>query len=121
MRLEKVHEAELERRKGSARKTVIQVIWLLISFVIAYFVSTLVIFSPDNGLLTHDQIYRTLQLSRSSIKEWMITGAIMIIIVFFMQMFLFIGFALASCEGRRRPGTPSLYSRHKDPQDSRFD
>jgi hypothetical protein len=121
MRLEKKRDAELARRQGSAKRTVIQFIWLAISIAIAYFLCTLVILNPDGGLLTYNEVYRALSLSRADIPEWAILGAFMFIIVFVMQFFLFIGFFLSSSEGRRRPGTPSLHSRNKDPLDNRFD
>ncbi len=121
MRLEKKHDAELANRQGNAKRTIIQFIWLAISFVIAYFLCTLVIFNPDEGLLTYNEIYRALSISRADIPEWVIMGVFMLIIVFAMQFFLFIGFFISSQEGRRRPGTPSLYSRNKDPLDNKFD
>ncbi len=121
MRLDKKHDAELARRRGNAVRTIIQFIWLAISFVIAYFLCTLVIFNPDGGLLTYNEVYRALAVSRADIPQWVILGAFMLLIVIAMQFFLFIGFFLSSYEGRRRPGTPSLYSRNKDPLDDRFD
>lgn len=121
MRLDKKREAELMKRQGSARKTVIQIIWLAISAVIAFFLCTLVIFSPENGLLTYGQVYRALALPRATVPEWAILGAFMLLIVLIMQFVLFIGFAFTSFEGRRRPGTASLHSRNKDPLDDRFD
>ncbi len=121
MRLEKKREAEISQRKGNAGRTVIQVIWLAISFVIAYFLCTLIIFNAEEGLLTYNEVYRALSISRADFPEWAILGAFMLIIVFAMQFFLFIGFFLSSYEGRRRPGTPSLYSRNKDPLDNKYD
>ena len=118
MRLEKMREAEVARRKGSARKTLIQFVWLIFSFIVAYFVCTLVVFNTGNGLLTYDQVYQALQMSRSTVKEWMILGAFMFVIVFFMQVFMLIGFFLVSYEGRRKPGIPSLHSPNKDPLDN---
>lgn len=121
MRLDKKHDVEISRRRGNAMRTIIQSIWLIISFVIAYFLCTLVIFRPDEGLLSYNEIYRAFSISRADIPEWVILGIFMVIIVFAMQFFLFIGFFISSQEGRRRPGTPSLYSRNKDPLDDRFD
>lgn len=121
MRLEKKNEAELARRQGQARRTIIQLIWLLISFGIAYVVATRVIFAPTDGLLTYREVYRWLQLSSSSLPQWVILGAVMLLLVFVMQFLFFIGFFVASGEGRRRTGTPSLHSRHKDPLDNTYD
>lgn len=121
MRLDKKRDFEISRRQGNARRTIIQAIWLFISFIAAYFISVLLIFKPDGGLLTYDDIYQGLSVSRADVPEWVILGAFMLIIVFAMQFLLYIGFFLSSQEGRRRPGTPSLYSRNKDPMDDRFD
>ncbi len=120
MRLDKKREAALMKRQGAARKTIIQTIWLLISAVIAYFLCTLFIFAPENGLLTYNEVYRLTGIPRS-VPEWAILAAVILLIVIFMQLFLLIGFAFGSSEGRRRPGTPSLYSRNKDPLDNKFD
>ena len=118
MRLEKKKDAELAKRKGQARKTILQVIWLAISFVVAYLLATLVIF---NGLITYTDVYRSLSISRNDIPEFAILGGVMLIIVFVMQFVFFIGYFLTSYEGRRRPGDPSLYSRNKDPLDNKWD
>ncbi|MCA9973107.1 MAG: hypothetical protein KC425_22970 [Anaerolineales bacterium] len=121
MRLEKKADAELARRQGQARRTVIQLIWLLISFVVAYFVATRVIFAPAEGLLTYQQVYRWLQISSNDLPQWVILGAVMLLIVIVMQFVFFIGYFAASPEGRRRTGTPSLHSRSKDPLDNTYD
>lgn len=121
MRLDKQKEAALAKRQGQARKTIIQLIWLGISFVVAYFVATLYILAPDNGLITYRQIYSALQISSSKVPQGVILGAVMLIIVFIMQFVFFIGYFFTSYEGRRRPGTPSLYSRNEDPLDNKFD
>lgn len=120
MRLDKKREAALMKRQGAARKTVIQTIWLVISAVIAYFLCTLVIFSPENGLLTYNEVYRVVGIP-PAVPQWAILVAFILLIVIVMQFFLLIGFAFSSSEGRRRPGTPSLHSRNKDPLDNKFD
>ena len=112
MRLEKKREEELERRKGSTGKTIIQFVWLLISFVIAYFVVKYIF---DTGYLTYNMIYGV-GIPRS-IPTIVITGVLMLVVVVIMQFFLFIGFMFANPEGRRRTGDPTLKSKTKDPYD----
>lgn len=114
MRLEKLREEEAAKRKGSAFKTIVQLIWLLLSFIAAYFLTQYLF---EQQILSYNTIYRILAVSPRSLPQFVITGAIMLIIVFIMQMFLFLGFFFASPEGRRRPGQPSLYSRNPDPLD----
>ncbi|MBE2201186.1 MAG: hypothetical protein IAE79_21410 [Anaerolinea sp.] len=121
MRLDKKRDAELAKRKGQTQKTIIQLIWLVISFFIAYFIATLVIFAPENGLITYRQIYSALQIPSSKMPQEVILGGVMLIIVFIMQFIFFIGYFVASYEGRRRTGTPSMYSRNEDPLDNKFD
>ncbi len=112
MRLEKKHEEELEKRKGLAGKTIIQVIWLIISFIIAYF---LVQYLINNNYLSYSMIYGV-GIPRE-VPEVVILLTLMLFIVVAMQFFLFIGFAFTNPEGRRRTGTPTLHSRTKDPYD----
>ncbi|MCB9421467.1 MAG: hypothetical protein H6667_16810 [Ardenticatenaceae bacterium] len=112
MRLDQKREEELERRKGKTGKTIIQFIWLLISFVVAYFVVKFII---DAGYLTYNMIYGV-GIPRS-IPTIVITIVLMFVVVVFMQFFLFIGFMVANPEGRRRTGDPTLKSRTKDPYD----
>lgn len=112
MRLEKKHEEELEKRRGLAGKTIIQFIWLLISFAIAYFLVN-ALFS--GGYISHNMVYNV-GLSRK-VPEIAIEIVLMFVVVVAMQFFLFIGYAFANPEGRRRTGDPSLHSRSKDPYD----
>jgi hypothetical protein len=121
MRLQRKQEEELARRKGNAGKTIIQFVWLLISFVLAYFLANYLF---NSEVITEEAIVDTLldlislvggSVSAASIPGWLVLGVVMLVIVFFMQLFLFIGFALASPEGRQRTGDPSLRTRH--PQD----
>lgn len=121
MRLERKREEELARRKGNTGRTIIQFVWLLISFVLAYFLATYLF---NSEVITEEAMVNTLldlaalvglSVSAADIPGWLVLGLVMLVIVFFMQLFLFIGFALASPEGRRRTGEPSLRTRH--PQD----
>lgn len=116
MRIEKKREEELAQRKGLTKRTIAQLIWLGLSFVIGYFVAQYLF---DSGVLTPSLFYVQLFIPRA-VPEW---GLILIttfaIVVVFQILFAF-GFILASPEGRRRTGEPSMYSRHKDPFDSNY-
>jgi hypothetical protein len=112
MRLEKKHEEELEKRRGLAGRTIIQFIWLLISFAIAYFLVKALF---NGGYINHRMVY-DVGISRK-VPEIAIEIVFMFIVVVAMQFFLFIGYAFANPEGRRRTGDPTLQSRTKDPYD----
>lgn len=116
MKLEKVKDQELRQRKGQARRTVIQLVWLAISAAIGYVLAEYVVFAED-GLLTYGQVYRWLSISPNDLPSWVILAAVVAIVVFIMQFFLLMGFFVTSAEGRRRPGDPTLHSRNKDPMD----
>jgi hypothetical protein len=68
MRLEKKNEEMLARRKGLTGRTIIQTIWLAISFVAAYFFINYLI---DQDYISYDQIYNGFSLPRS-VPEWAI-------------------------------------------------
>lgn len=112
MRLERKREEEIAKRQGMAGKTIIQFIWLLISFVVAYFVVKFVI---DAGYISYNMIY-SVGIPRS-IPPIVIMLVLMFVVVVAMQFFLFFGFMLANPEGRRRTGNPTLQSRSEDPYD----
>ncbi|NJN54511.1 MAG: hypothetical protein HC804_07010 [Anaerolineae bacterium] len=113
MRLEKKRNEELSKRKGMSGRTVVFVIWLGISFVVAYF---LVEYMFDMGYLSEKFYYTDLALPRNWPIEAM-KGVTMFLIVIVMQVVMSLGFMLASPEGRRRTGEATLYSRNKDPFD----
>jgi preprotein translocase subunit SecE len=113
MRLEKKRQEQLGKRKGLAGKTVIFVIWLLISFAIAYFL-TEYLFSE--GYLTERIYYTDLRLP-TSIPLNGLKFITMFVIVVVMQIVFTLGYMIASPEGRRRTGDATLYSRNKDPFD----
>jgi hypothetical protein len=112
MKLEKKRDEEMAARKGMTGKTIIAFIWLAISGVIAYF---LVNYLFETDVLSYGTFYG-LGIPRS-VPQWVITGVLIILIVIIMQTFLMLGFMLASPEGRRRTGDPSLYSHNKEPFD----
>lgn len=113
MRLEKKRDEELAKRKGLAGRTVVMVIWLGLSFTVAYFL-TEYMFSA--GYLTEAFFYNELRIPAavSSMGLKLIT---MSLIVVSMQIIFYLGFFMASPEGRRRTGDPTLHSRNRDPFD----
>jgi hypothetical protein len=119
MRLEKKDQVEIAERKGLTIRTIIQIIWLLISFGIAYFVLEVL---EENGYISYPQLRRALslppELPNWATQDWVLQGAIMLIFVVIMQFVLFLAFVWFSPEGRRRPGDATVQSRHKDPFDS---
>lgn len=116
MRLEKKNEERLAQRKGLTGKTIIQVIWLLTTGVLAYF---FVNYLFSQGIVTTGMFYNQLLIPRSvpeiGLKLIMVLGLVIV-----MQIFFSLGYIIASPEGRRRTGDASMYSRNKDPFDDRF-
>lgn len=116
MHLEQLRDAEMAKRKGQTRRTLIQTIWLLLTGTAAYFLTSM-LFAQNESL--YGTLYR-----QFSIPAWVPTAvifwAIVIIIVLLMQLVFILSFMMASSEGRRRPGDPSLHSRNQDPFDDRF-
>ncbi|KAA3657027.1 MAG: hypothetical protein DWQ04_29350 [Chloroflexi bacterium] len=118
MRIQKKQDEEIARRKGMTTKTIIQVIWLGISGVVAYFLINFMIESEEVGF-NYNTLYNQLFIPRT-IPKWVLLGVMILIFVLVMQMFLALGFAFASPEGRRKTGKPSLYSQNKDPFDDGY-
>jgi hypothetical protein len=116
MRIEKKNEEMLSRRKGLTGRTIIQVIWLLISFVVAYF---LINYLFNEEIITYQRVYRELGLP-NSVPEGAVLFGMMFLVVFVMQFFLILGFMFGNPEGRRKLGTPSMKSRNKDPFDDHY-
>jgi type VI protein secretion system component VasF len=110
MRLEQKKDEELAARKGMTGKTIITFIWLIISGVAAYFLITYLI---DQDYLSLSIFYQ-LGVPRA-VPDWVFFALLILAVVLFMQFFLLFGFMLASPEGRRHTGDPSLHSHSKDP------
>lgn len=115
MRLERKKEEEISKRRGLTVKTLIQVVWLLISGVVAYFLLTY-LEQSDEVNFSYGMVYNIFNIP-GSVPPWIVLGGMILIFVLIMQLFLSLGFIIASPEGRRRTGDPSLHSRNKDPFD----
>ena len=116
MRIEKKKEQELARRKGLTRRTVIQVIWLLISGVIGYFIVQALF---GGGYLSMDFFRNDLAIPQA-VPDIAIQGALVLLIVFVMQFFLILGYVVASPQGRARSGQPTAYSSNPDPLENEY-
>lgn len=114
MRIEKVRQEQLRRRRGLARRTFLQAIWLLFCLAIAYFVAQWLL---AEQYLTYEFFYRQLFVPRS-VPEEVILGAIILTIVILFQFFILIGYLFGSSEGRARTGVASAESKNPDPLDS---
>ena len=106
MRLEKKKDEEIAKRQGMTGRTIIAFIWLSISAVAAFF---LVKYMFDTNVLRYRTFY-DMGLP-TQIPDWAIMIGMVILVVAIMQIFLMVGFMIASPEGRRRTGDPTLYSR----------
>ncbi len=110
MRIDRRRDMELARRKGFARRTVIQSVWLLLSAAATYF---FVRYLMDNNYLSFDLVYRQLALP-SWLPEWALLLALIVLGVVILQFFFFLAFALVSPDGRAQTGRATPYSRNKD-------
>ncbi len=113
MQLDARHEAELARRHGRARRTVLMLIWLAISAGLAYAIARWLV---TTAVIRPEAAYRQLSLP-AWVPEWAIFAGLVLLIVIAMQLLLILGYVLFSPEGHRRLGRPSLDSRHPDPLD----
>lgn len=116
MRLDAKRERELARRKGFAFRTIVAVVWLAICFGLAYLLMNYLF---DNDILSYNFFYSRLFFP-AEISETMILIGSMIVVVVIINFFVLVGYALASPTGRRRPGTPSMYSQDPDPDDQKY-
>ena len=114
MRLDKVRDQEQAQRQGNTGRTLIQLIWSGISFVIAYFVSEWLF---ARGIFTPQMAYAG-GVPRI-LPEWVIQAGIMLLMVIVMQFFMLLGFMIASPLGRLRSGRATLRSWNPDPNDDR--
>ena len=117
MRLERQRDAELERRRGLALRTIIAVVWFGLCFIAAYYI---VNWMFDSDTVSLGFFYHRL-LIPTSVSEGVIKAGLMIIIVVLIQFFVLLGYAFASPIGRIRPGDASLRSPDPDPNVDRYD
>ena len=117
MRVEQKREEELSKRKGLTGRTIVMVIWLALSFVIAYFLTEYLV---SEGILNIEVLmYNQIGLPRS-IPVWGAQLMIMFGMVIVFQIVFWLGYVWFSPEGRRRTGDASMKSRNKDPYDNQY-
>lgn len=117
MRLDAKRQREAARRQGLALRTVLAVIWLGLCFVAAYYLTT---FLFENELLTF-RFFRVQLRIPFEISDTAIMIGLMVVIVVIINFFVLVIYGLFSSTGRRRPGTPSMYSAEPDPDDRTYD
>ncbi len=113
MRIDRVKEEELKKRKGSSIRMIIQLIWLGMSFVIAYFFSSYLF---NNTELTLDFLRISFSIP-VQIPDWGIHAAFVFVLVLVMQFIFALGYVFGSPEGRKKTGLPRADSRNPDPFD----
>ncbi|MGH2537992.1 MAG: hypothetical protein ACRDHL_11405 [Candidatus Promineifilaceae bacterium] len=116
MRLERMRDMEIERRRGMTAKTLLALLWLGLCYAAAYFATIWLI---DNGLLSVSSLYSRLLIPRDIDHELVIAGFVTALVML-MQFFVLVGYAFASPLGRMRPGRPSLRSPKPDIEDRYF-
>jgi hypothetical protein len=117
MRLDAKRERELARRKGLALRTILAVIWLGLCFVAAYY---LVNYLFEIEVFTWGLFRLQLRIPYS-VSDLAIQIGAMVVVVVAINFVVLVIFGLFSATGRRRPGTPSLYSAEPDPDDRKYD
>ncbi len=117
MRIEQKNEEERRGRKGLTVRTIVMVIWLALSFGLAYFLTEYMI--TEGYLDINNLMYNLLGLPRI-IPPWGAQLMIMFVIVMIFQIIFWLGFAWMSPEGRRKTGEASMVSRNKDPFDNQY-
>ncbi|MGB3713450.1 MAG: hypothetical protein WA996_03380 [Candidatus Promineifilaceae bacterium] len=113
MRIEKKHEAELEKRKGLTKRTILAGLWLFISFAISYLAAGWLMSSDILGL---DFFYEDIGIPET-VSEVVMQIAVAFVIFLMIQFVVLIGYAVTSPKAKMRPGTPTTYSSEKDPYD----
>jgi hypothetical protein len=113
MRLEKKKDEELARRAGLTKRTLVQLLFLTIVTVAAYFLT--------NALFAEELISRGRMLGvfpfLRRLPDWAPQVLIIIGLVFVMQILFTFFFFLFSPEAWRKIDQGSLYSQNKDPYD----
>lgn len=117
MRLDAKRERELARRKGLALRTILAIVWLAICCVLAFLFMNWLF---ENDVLTMGFFRGQLRIPYSIEDTWIVLGLVVVLVVAINFLVLVI-YGLFSSIGRRRPGTPSMYSSDPDPDDHKYD
>ena len=117
MRLDAKREQELARRKGLALRTILAVVWLAICFVLALLFMNWLF---DNDVLDMGFFRNQLLIPYTIDDTWIVLGLVVVLVVA-INFVVLVVYGLFSPIGRRRPGTPSMYSADPDPDDHKYD
>jgi hypothetical protein len=113
MKIEKKREREVAERQGSARKTIIQGTWLLLSIAVAFFLFS---YLDQQNILTMRYLKSQLSLP-AAVPEAVVMGLAILAFVIVSQFVLTLGFFFGSPEGRRKAGRGDMYSTNRDLDD----
>ena len=116
MKIQKKKERELAERQGSARKTIIQGTWLLLSIIVAFILFR---YLDQSGTLTMRYLRTQLSLP-AAVPEAVIMAIAILIFVIVSQFVITMGYFFASPQGRRKAGGGDLYSSNRDLDDRGF-
>lgn len=116
MRLDKIREREIEKRRGFTKRFLLALIWLSLTVFAA---TLLVNWLFDSGRLTYNQIVVYLRLPPSVSFETVKIGIIVLTVVV-VQFITLVIVALATPAGRERPGKPTTKPKALDVDDRSF-
>ncbi len=115
MRIDRIREAELNKRKGSSIRMIVQLIWLGLSTVGAYFLSNYIFANTELTIgFLRTNIFNFIS---PTLPEWVIQAVFVVFIVIVLQAVFFVGYAFGSPEGKVKTGMPRVDSRNPDPFD----
>lgn len=110
MRIDMKRDAEIAKRKGLAGRTIFAVSALVLGFAISYVITTYLF---NNEILTDRFFYNQLFIPRT-VSETVLRLGVAFVMVFVLQFFAIIAYAVASPEARVRPGTPTAIAQDPD-------
>ena len=110
MRIDMKKDAELAKRKGFAGRTVFAVTALIVGFALSY---ALTHYLFSNEIVSANFFYNQLFVPRT-VSEEIIKFALAFVMVFVLQFFSIIAYALASPQARVRTGTPTAIAQDPD-------
>ena len=117
MRLDAKREREVARRKGLTVRTILAMLWMALCILAAYYLANYLF---ENEILKMSFFRGPLRIPYS-ISDTVIVIGFMLVIVIAINFLFLVVYGLFSSAGRRRPGTPSMYSADPDPDDHKFD
>jgi hypothetical protein len=110
MRIDMKRDAETAKRKGLAGRTIFAVVALVVGFGLSYLITTYLF---NNEILTDSFFYNQLFIPRT-VSEGILRLGLAFVMVFVIQFFAIIAYAVASPEARVRPGTPTAIAQDPD-------